>query len=91
MEFVSRGHQVQVTLFAWTYTKKNYFFYADSQPVSIVIAEWSQLVSIVIAEWIDDRNGQSKNKPSAKKPELAKEMKIKPVTLCVHSTYNASF
>ena len=49
----------------------------------------SQPVSIVITEWVDDRN--SYEQASAEKPQRAKEMQIKPLTLCVHSTYKASF
>ena len=52
----------------------------------------SQLVSIVITEWVDDRNSYVvREQASAEKPQRAKEMKIKPVTLCANGSYKASF
>ena len=35
----SQGHQVRVTLSAWSYMQKDVYFYVNSQPLSIVIIE----------------------------------------------------
>ena len=52
----------------------------------------SQPVSIVITGWVDDSNSYVvRQQASTQKPQLAKEMKIKPVTLCIHSTYKGIF
>ena len=41
--FVSRGHQVQVTLFAWSYAKV-YIFYVHSQHWNYRIGELKELL-----------------------------------------------
>ena len=52
----------------------------------------SQPVSIVITEWVDNPNSYVvREQASAEKPQRAKEMKIKPVMLCVHSNYKGIF
>ena len=52
----------------------------------------SQPVSIVITEWVDDSNSYvDQQQASVEKSQQAKETKIKPVTLCVHSTYKGIF
>jgi len=51
---VPRGHQVQVTLFAWSYVEI-YIFYVHSQPLSIAIIEW-----------VNDSDNQFENKPCGK-------------------------
>ena len=53
---MSRGHQVQVTLFAWSYAEI-YIFYVHSQPLSIGTFEL-----------VDDSDSQSENKPARRSP-----------------------
>ena len=50
----------------------------------------SQQLSIAITEWVDDSDSQSENKLRGK-PNEPKDTKIKPVTLCAHGGYKASF
>ena len=52
----------------------------------------SQPVSVVITEWVDDSNSYVvRQQVSVEKPQRAKQTKIKPVMLCVHSTYKGIF
>ena len=52
----------------------------------------SQPVSTVITELVDDSNIYVvRQQASTQKPQRAKEMKIKPVRLCIHSTYKGIF
>ena len=53
----------------------------DSQPLSIVI----------IIEWVDDTDSQSEIKPVQRSSNESEETEIKPVTLCAHGSYKASF
>ena len=52
-----RGHQVQVTLFAWSYAKKKKN-YVHSQPLSIGTVEL-----------VDNSDSQSENKPERRRDE----------------------
>ena len=63
--FVSHEHQVQVTLFDWSYMQKYMHFYWDSQPLSIIIIES-----------VDDSDSLFKNKPAQRSPNEPKEPKI---------------
>ena len=70
-----RGHQVQVTLFAWSYAEISAFSTA-------------QHCDNRMGRRQDSR---SENKPARRSPNEPKGTKIKLVMLCAHGGYKASF
>ena len=44
-----------------------------------------------IIEWVDDTDSQSEIKPVQRSSNESEETEIKPVTLCAHGSYKASF
>ena len=72
---MSRGHQVQVTLFAWSYAEISAF----------------STIQRCDNRMGRQQDSQSKNKPARRSHNKPKGTKIKLVTLCAHGGYNASF